>query len=59
MNELINMGGYGEYVWSAYAVFLIIISIDFIYPFFLKRKVQKEVNQYYLRQKKRAEKVPN
>lgn len=28
MHEFLSMGGYGGYVWSAYAVFFIVMALD-------------------------------
>ena len=39
MNESLAMGGYGAYVWSSYAVFVIALLIDYLAPKLRNRRV--------------------
>ena len=39
MSEFLGMGGYAAYVWSAYAVFLIVLLFDALAPLLQRRKV--------------------
>lgn len=39
MNEFLAMGGYGAYVWSSLAIFVIALAIDFIVPRLRRRRV--------------------
>lgn len=32
MSEFLHMGGYGAYVWSAYAVWLVVMIANFVLP---------------------------
>lgn len=43
MAELFAMGKYGEYIWSAYAVFLVVFAIDAIAPRFTRKRVLAEI----------------
>jgi len=37
------MGKYGDYIWSAYAVFLIVFAIDAITPRLTRKRVLAEI----------------
>ena len=50
INELINMGGYGVYVWSAYAITLSVFGIIFIATLRERKQVNKKVQHYLKRQ---------
>ena len=39
MHEFFAMGGYGVYVWPAYAVFFIVLAWDWIAPAFRRRQL--------------------
>jgi heme exporter protein D len=43
MAEMLAMGKYGEYIWSAYAVFLIVFAIDAIAPRIARKRVLAEI----------------
>jgi heme exporter protein D len=49
------MGGYGNYVWSSYAIFLIVLLIDFIAPWRRRRQVLADLHGRLKRQQKRTE----
>lgn len=55
MNEFLAMGGYGAYVWSSYAIFLIVLLIDFISPWRRRHQVLTELRGRLKRQQKRNE----
>ncbi len=38
-----GMGGYAGFVWSAYAVFFIVLAIDAIAPMLQRRRALKEL----------------
>ena len=42
MSEFLGMGGYAAYVWSAYAVFLIVLLFDAIGPLRQRRRTLRE-----------------
>jgi len=37
------MGGYGAYIWPAYAVFLVVLLLDAIAPRLRRRRVLAEI----------------
>jgi len=39
MNDFLAMGGYGAYVWSAYAVFFIVLALEALAPRTTRRRV--------------------
>ncbi len=39
MSDFFAMGGYGAYVWSAYAVFTIVLLADALTPLWQRRRV--------------------
>jgi heme exporter protein D len=43
MHDAFTMGGYGVYVWSAYAVFVIVLLIDALTPFWQRRDTLREL----------------
>jgi heme exporter protein D len=43
MGEMLAMGKYGDYIWSAYAVFVIVFAIDALAPRFARRRVLAEI----------------
>lgn len=38
-----NMGGYAAFVWTAYAVFFIVLAIDTVAPMLQRRRALKEL----------------
>ena len=38
VSAFIDMGGHGQYVWSAYGVALVIIVFNFVRPVMLKKR---------------------
>jgi heme exporter protein D len=43
MTDFFGMGGYGAYVWSAYAVFFIVLLADALLPFVQRRATLREL----------------
>lgn len=43
MAEFFAMGGYAAYIWSAYAVFFIVLAIDAIAPRLRRKRVLAEL----------------
>jgi heme exporter protein D len=43
MAEFFAMGGYGAYIWPAYAVFFIVLAIDAIAPRMRRKRVLAEI----------------
>lgn len=46
INQLLSMGGYGAYVWTAYGVTLFVFGINIIISIKEKYKVTKIIQQY-------------
>jgi heme exporter protein D len=57
MNEFLEMGGYGAYVWSSFAIFVVALLLDFIAPRMRYRRIIAELRGRYRRQKNRQEKA--
>lgn len=49
INHLVNMGGYGCYVWPAYFITLCVFGFNF-FLFFREKKQIKKILQRLLRQ---------
>ncbi len=45
MNEFIEMGGYGKFVWSAYAIWLIVMVINYVQPMIREKKTVNELSK--------------
>ena len=43
MADFFAMGGYGAYVWTAYAVFVVVIVVDAIGPVLQRRRALNEL----------------
>ena len=56
MNESLAMGGYGAYVWSSYAIFVIALLIDYLAPKLRNRRVIADLRGRMKRQQRRQEK---
>ena len=50
MSDFFAMGGYGAYVWTAYAVFLIVLALDALAPLLQRRKALRELGNRLKRQ---------
>lgn len=49
LNHLINMGGYGLYVWPAYGITLLVFLINLLASFKEKRQIKNTIAQILLR----------
>ncbi|MGH8503867.1 MAG: heme exporter protein CcmD [Gammaproteobacteria bacterium] len=45
MREFLYMGGYAFYVWSAYAVFVVVLTANLIYPLRRRRRLLRELSK--------------
>lgn len=50
IHELLTMGGYGMYVWSAYAITLSVLGMMWVTALREYRLVNKEIQHYLQRQ---------
>lgn len=50
MSAFLAMGGYAFYVWSAYAVFFMVLIADFLAPVFRRRRNLRELRARMARQ---------
>ena len=50
MSDFFAMGGYGFYVWTSYAVFLIVLLIDALAPVLRRRRVLASLRGRYRRE---------
>jgi heme exporter protein D len=55
MADFFNMGGYAGFVWSAYAVFFIVLAIDTVAPMLQRRRALKDLQN---RMRREAAKKP-
>lgn len=56
MTDFLAMGGYGSYVWSSYAIFVMALLIDYLAPRLRNRRVIADLRARLKRQQKRQEK---
>jgi len=47
INQLIDMGGYGAYIWTTYAITLLVFGINLFTSIHEKRRVKKMIQQYW------------
>jgi heme exporter protein D len=50
VSAFLAMGGYAFYVWSAYAVFFMVLIADFLAPVFRRRRNLRELRARMARQ---------
>jgi heme exporter protein D len=50
MNELLDMGKYGVYVWSSYAIFAAMLAWDAIAPRWRARRVLRDLARRHQRE---------
>lgn len=43
--EFLHMGGYGNYVWSAFAISIVTLGLNFALPLFYERKTLSEIKK--------------
>jgi heme exporter protein D len=53
MADFLAMGGYGAYIWPAYAVFVIVLAIDAIAPHLRRKRVLAELRSKLQRARSR------
>ena len=53
MDAFLHMGGYAAYVWPAYAVFFLVLLIDFLAPNLRRRRLLRELHARMQRHKAR------
>lgn len=46
LHELLNMGGYGLYVWPAYLITVLVFCINLYVVFYEKKQVKKMISSY-------------
>jgi heme exporter protein D len=54
MSEFFSMGGYGAYVWSAYAIFFVLLIADALAPQLRKKRVLRELRGRVRRERAKA-----
>jgi len=57
VSQFLAMGGYGAFVWPAYAVFFIVLIADFVAPALRRRRNLRELRTRLARQAARQERV--
>jgi len=50
MSDFFAMGGYGAYVWAAYAVFFVVLAIDALAPVWQRRRALRDLGNRMKRQ---------
>jgi heme exporter protein CcmD len=55
MNELLDMGKYGVYVWSSYALFGAMLAWDVLMPRLRARRVLRELRRRHEREAARRQ----
>lgn len=58
MSAFLAMGGYGTYVWPAYAVFFIVLIADYLAPGLRRRRNLRELRTRLARQSARQQRSP-
>ncbi len=58
-DSFIAMGGYAAYVWPAYAVFFIVLIVDYISPALRRRRDLRELRARMARQSARQQRNPS
>ena len=43
MSEFLHMGGYAAYVWSSYAIALVVLLANIIFPWLQRRRLLAEL----------------
>lgn len=55
MNALFQMDGYGPYVWSCYAIFVLMLLWDLAMPWLRYQRVQRDIRQRMRREAAKAQ----
>ena len=45
MSEFFAMGGYAFYVWTSYALFVLMLIVDYLQPRWMQRRALKEAER--------------
>jgi len=53
MAEFLNMGGHGFYVWTAYAIGLVVLLGNALWPFLAKKRFLRDVLRDEARRQRR------
>ena len=54
LNEFFHMGGYGFYVWSSYAISLVVLLINVIQPARQRRKLLSDIARKVRRERSKS-----
>jgi heme exporter protein D len=54
MNAFWQMGGYAQYVWPAYAVFFVVLIVDYVAPMLRRRRTLRDLRTRLTRQSRRS-----
>lgn len=57
--HFLAMGGYGAYVWPAFAVFFVVLIADYLSPGFRRRRQLRELRGRMARQAARQQRNPS
>ncbi|QHG86812.1 heme exporter protein CcmD [Xanthomonas sp. NCPPB 1638] len=58
MSSFLAMGGYGQYVWTAYAVFVLVLGADLGSPWLRRRRLPRALRGQLQRQQPRGRRTP-
>jgi heme exporter protein D len=58
MNDFLSMSGYGGYVWSSIAIFVVVLGLDIAAPLIKRRGVLRELRARARRARTRREENP-
>jgi heme exporter protein D len=54
MSAFWQMGGYAQYVWPAYAVFFVVLIVDYVAPALRRRRTLRDLHARSARQSRRS-----
>ena len=54
MAEFLQMGGYGAYVWTSYAIFGVVLIADALAPLLQRRRALRELSGRLKREARRT-----
>ena len=54
MADFLAMGGYGAYIWPAYALFLVVLALDAIAPRVRRKRVLADIRSKLKRRQARG-----
>ncbi len=58
LQSFFAMGGYAAYVWPAYALFFLVLTVDWLAPALRRRRLLRELRGRIARQKARQARRP-